>query len=42
MKYYAIYDSNNEIYAYTPDLRAARRQARLIKGYYREFVEDEI
>lgn len=40
MKYFAIYDANNDIYAYTPSEWGAREQAALIGGWYTEVLDE--
>lgn len=40
-KYYVIFDSHDEPYAYTPSEWGAREFAQELNGYYREYTEEE-
>lgn len=42
MKYYAIYDATNTIYAYTPSELGAQTVAAEIGGRYEEAPEDDL
>lgn len=41
MKYFAIYDANGNIYAYTPSERGAKITANSIGGSYKEITDED-
>ena len=40
--YYSIFDATNTLYAFTSSLRGAQDTARLIGGWYREAIEEDL